>query len=347
MFASLSYAYSILRPIQDEIRRRGDDVAWYLQGVCPDYLRPDEKRLNTIQEVLDYDPIAVFAPGNFIYDFFPGVKVAVFHGLYYKKNDYGDHYKIRGWFDLYCVTSSLFMPRFEELEKEHGFFKVVETGWSKFDEFCPDKIQREPNEHPVVLYAPTFTTKLTSVYELYDEIERLLTRHDWVWYFSFHPKMDKEIIAKYKKLADMYENAIYIETEDKKWLFDKADVMLSDSSSVIYEFLWFGKPAVTYRNTFPDAHLLNTTRPEEIEGAIGKALQRPDELMININNFMDVVHSFRDGKASVRILDAVDDFILNYKGKIKKKPLNFFRKLRFRKKAHYFPFGPRYKKKAK
>ena len=63
-FVSLSYAYPILRPIQSEIWRRGDEVAWFFTSPCDQYLHEGEKQLKTIKEVMEYNPIAVFAPGN-------------------------------------------------------------------------------------------------------------------------------------------------------------------------------------------------------------------------------------------------------------------------------------------
>lgn len=333
-----------MRPIEEEIRRRGDDVAWYIEDPCPVCLEEGEKQLKTIKEVIDYDPIAIFAPGNYIYDFFPGVKVEVFHGLYYKRVDYGDHYRIRGLFDMYCTTSPLFTPTFKELEKKHGYFKVYETGWSKFDGFFKYEETSVNNKRPVILYAPTFTTQFNSAPHLYEKIEELLQTKDWEWIFTFHPKMGQELIGQYKQLAAKYNNAVYSEEADKVPLLKKADVMISDASSIIYEFLWLDKPVVTYKNTFPGKHLIDIDSPESLEPAIERGLERSDELMGDIRAFMNLVQPYHDGKTSARILDAVDDFILNYKDKIKKKPLNLFRKFKMRKKAHYFPFGPKYKK---
>ena len=81
LFVTLPYAYSILRPLEQEIRRRGDTAAWFIERGCPDALEEGEVRLQTVRDVVDYNPVAVFAPGNYIPDFFPGVKVALFHEI--------------------------------------------------------------------------------------------------------------------------------------------------------------------------------------------------------------------------------------------------------------------------
>ena len=56
-FVSLSYSYSILRPLQAEIWRRGNDAAWFIEEPCEDQLVEGERRLHSIQEVMDYNPI--------------------------------------------------------------------------------------------------------------------------------------------------------------------------------------------------------------------------------------------------------------------------------------------------
>ena len=44
-----AYSYPILRPLQDEIRRRGDEVAWFVEPDCPVLLDQDERWLQSVR----------------------------------------------------------------------------------------------------------------------------------------------------------------------------------------------------------------------------------------------------------------------------------------------------------
>lgn len=346
LFVSLTYSYSILRPIQAEIRRRGDEVAWYIEDSCPVYLKEGEIHLKTIKEVIEYNPIAVYAPGNYIYDFFPGIKVEVFHGFdINKRPGKGDHYSLKGWFDLYCTQGEKDTAEFTRLSEKFGYFKVAQTGWAKLDSLFDENGQliKVQNKRPVILYASTFTKWITSAPHIYDEIHRMIQVKEWDWLITLHPKMDAEIVELYKGLSK-YDNVFFYDGDNNIELLEKADVMVCDSSSIIVEFLYLEKPVVTYKNTSPGNYLIDVDQPFLLEESIGKALNRPPALMQNIRNYVNSLHPYRDGKSAARILDATDNFIANYQGRIKRKPLNLFRKLKLRRKAGYYPFGPKYKK---
>lgn len=344
-FASLSYSFSILRPLQEEIRRRGDEVAWFLEPECDNWLVDGEKQLKTYEEVIAYNPIAVFAPGNYIYDFFPGVKVHVSHGYALNKRAQkkDDHFTIRGWFDIYCSHGpNTTLPYLEE-ENKFGSFKVYETGWIKVDPFF-EETGKEVNDRPVILYSSTFTKGITSVYALYDTIREIIQTKPWNWIITFHPKFDdQELISKYKNLSVEFENVQYLPVNEGVDTFRNVDVMLCDSSSIIIEAELMDIPVVTFRNTNPGPHLINVEKEEEVCPAIEKALSRPADLMKSIEDFTMSHEVHRDGQNSARVLDAVDDFILNYRGKLKKKKPGLIRILKMRKKAGYYPFGPKYK----
>lgn len=340
-FVTFPYSFAILRPLQAEIWRRGDEVVWFFENSQDSkYIEENERYLSSIKEIIEYNPVAVFVAGNRVYDFIPGVKVQLFHGLIRKRFDTDDHFRIRGYFDLYCTVGNESTPPYLEAEQKHRYFKVVETGWSKLDDMIqPEKTE---NKKPVILYSSTFTKKLTSTIHLYDTIEALIKEKDWEWLITLHPKLDEDTIAKYKQL-EKYANVSFKDTVESVSLMKKADVMLSDSSSIVAEFLWLLKPVVTFKNNNPGDYLIDIDDPSLVGESLEQALAYPPELMSRIKAYVDWIHPYRDGKSSARILDATDDFIKNYQGKLKRKPLILYRKLKLRKKAGYFPFGPRYK----
>lgn len=342
LFVNLPYAYPILRPLQAEILRRGGEVAWFVEKECPDELRSDEIRLGTVHEVIDFNPVAVFTPGNYIPHFFPGVKVALFHGYpINKRNDHrDDHFTIRGWFDLYCTQGPSSTLVFEQLERKCGFFRVYETGWPKADIYFSSEMQvNARNVRPTVLYSSTFTRSLTSAPLLAEEIERLLVARDWNWIFMFHPKLtDPDILDRYKRIATEYPNTTYVGNTFDVTAMHKADVMLCDSSSIILEFMFLDKPVVTFRNSHPGPYLIDVRRPEEVGPALERALTRPDELMREVRTYTMFHEPHRDCRCSARVLDAVDDFLERGHVGLKRKPLNLIRKWKMRRKFHYWPF---------
>ena len=171
-------------------------------------------------------------------------------------------------------------------------------------------------------------------------IKKLAQQRLWNWIITLHPKInDVELIEEYRNLARENTNVTFNDGPVDIQLLRKADVMLCDSSSIIVEFMLLDKPVVTFRNTNPGDYLLNVLNEEEVEGALEEALSRPEHLMEHIHNYTMHHEPHRDGKNSERVLEAVDDFITNYKGKLKPKPLNLWRKFKIRIKARYFRFS--------
>ena len=68
LHASETYALAVLRPLQRAIREARGEAAWFFDGPGAGYLRPDERRLTSVEEVRAFDPRAVFVPGNSVPD---------------------------------------------------------------------------------------------------------------------------------------------------------------------------------------------------------------------------------------------------------------------------------------
>ena len=333
LYVSHLYSFSIVRPLLNEIRKRGDDVKFFLTR--PEYahlLKPGEEILETARDVIRYNPRAVFVASNGVPDFFPGIKVQLFHGFNAQKRDENKgHFRLRGFFDLYCTQGSSTTDHFLELEQKYQYFKVFETGWPKMDPLF-GKTEIKPSVKPNILFTSTFTPKLSAAHILFDTIRELSEKSEWDFTVTFHSKMNQKVVNRYKNLQSIR----FIETDNTIPLLQEADVMLSDTSSILSEFLLLQKPVVTFRNKMPGHHLINVTESDKIGPALRKALTKPKNLMTKIKTYTDTIHPYHDGRSSGRVLDAAEKFICDYKGKIKRKPLNFFRRAKMHWKHKVF-----------
>lgn len=298
------YSFEILRPLQQAAISSGDEVAWFVVPELRARLNGDELLLSTLGAVLDWQPDAVFVPGNDVPSVFPGLKVQVFHGFGIEKKG---HFRIRGMFQLYCTHGPLTTSVFERLAEKHKNFVVRETGWPKVDPlFHNPEVQCAETAQLKVLYAPTFSPRLTSASHLLPEVQRLLTDRDWSWRVKFHPKMDAQMMEPWEAISgpnyQMVGGGILPHLQ---W----ADVLLTDTSSVAAEFMLLDKPVVSYRNRKPGDHLINITQPSELEPVL-------DDLVAGVGLNQDKrrlyaqnMHPYGDGLSSQRVLQAVREVL--------------------------------------
>jgi CDP-glycerol glycerophosphotransferase (TagB/SpsB family) len=319
--------------LQVEAVRRGHEVRWLIIGdASTNLLNSDEHACASVADAVTYKPDAVFAPGDRIPAFIPGLKVGVFHGLNEDKR--GNTYPDRGQFDLYCTEGPTRTNMLAPLSEKCGYFKVKETGWLKLDAILNPRKTTSSYDRPQILYASTFTPRLSGAEALHAEIKRLSQQEKWQWLITLHPKTDPQTVAKFKALQN--DNLSFHGTEEVIPLLHRAEVIVSDNSSVLQEFLLLGKPVVTYRNRNPQACLINIQEPRELEGAIESALNPDSSTLQAIKAYKSSVTPFLDGKSAGRILDATEEMLIS--GWRDKKPANIWRNLKMRRQLNYFRF---------
>ena len=344
MYISQNYSFAILRPLQAAAIARGDEVRWFVEGSDVDrsFFQSSEVVLDNVEEIVRWQPDAVFVPGNVVPDFIPGLKVAVFHGFdagKLNRRGRNDHFSIRGCFDLYCTQGPNTTEPFQQLAHQRHNFLVKQTGWSALDPLFSNQQVGNPyinhaDQRKTLLMCSTFSKRLTCAPHLFPVIKRFAQEGKWRILVQFHPKMDKDIIEQYKAIQN--DNLTFVETDNIIPLLQAADVMLCDTSSVLLMFLLLRKPVVTFRNVSPESHLLDIQLPDEVEAAIDLALTHPPELMRNIEEYCQQLHPYCDGLSSERVLAEVDQSLMI--GRIGKKPLNLIRMLKLRKKLNYWKF---------
>lgn len=337
-FVTKPYSFSILKPIQDSIiESNSGTVKWFSASSAVNFSSLGDQ-LKSNGAVLDYNPDVVLVPGNIVPHFWPGLKVQIFHGL---DEEVKGFYNITGFFDLYCTTGPVMTENYLKIAKQKKHFLVKETGWPKLDPVYNNKWtfndqkshlidQYDLNpELPVLLYAPTFPSKYTSAPDLHDSIKNL-NNGKFNWIIKFHPLMDKLIQGQYKQLEN--KNLRVVDELNILPIMAGSDLLITDTSSVAYEFLSFDRPLITYKAIARKDKGINIQDPTDLSSAIERSLMNPDEFSINRASCLRGIHPYLDGLSSSRLLKVIEIILTEgLHNELKQKPLNFLRKYQIRK----------------
>lgn len=333
LFCENKYALDILYPLYQESIKQHHEVLWYIhaQKIHKFDWENDVHWTSSMQACYDFNPSAIFVPGNIVPYYLPGIKIQVFHGYAAEKKD---HWIIRHYFDLYLTQGPYFTNKFKELASQHKNFEVYETGWTKQDWIKEhlhdyDDLKKEYLENAkckeIILYAPTFSRKLTSLpvikQALLDTLEK---REKTLLLIKLHPLTKQEWIEEYKKLAAEHKRILFIEDSNVTPYQLISDIMISDTSSTVYEFLLLDKPVITLGSIAKDIFWINITDssllPQAIEEVIydPKAIQRRQWVVNNYDPHLD-------GSCCNRMLETVNNYIQQH-GIPSKRNLNIWRR---------------------
>lgn len=336
LFCENKYAIDILNPLQEEAAKEGDnDVLWYVhRKKIPDFpLKDKVKYTFEMQEVKDFHPDAIFAPGNIVPYYLSGVKVQIFHGYAAEKKD---QFHIRNYFDLYLTQGKYFTDEFLKLKEKYRDFEVVETGWTRQDWVFANlhsyddrkkELLAKYGKKTMVLYAPTFSPKLTSLPHIKEQLRELAQKEDVLVMIKLHPLTCQEWVEDYKALASECENVIFVDDFTIAPYILMSDVMISDTSSTVYEMLLQDKPVITLRSIAQkDAiYWCNIDKPEQLMDAYKETMSNDSKYTELRRWIIDNYDPYLDGNVSHRMLDAARDYIRR-NGVPEKRKLNFWRK---------------------
>ncbi len=316
LFCEHKYAISILKPLSDYANTTNKhDILWFVdeRNIINFPYAEEVQWTNSIQEVYNYSPEAIFVPGNIVPYYLPGVKAEIFHGYAAEKKD---HWVIRRYLDMYLTQGPFFTKRFKELAQKYKDFEVVETGWTRQDwiyqnlkTYDPlrNKWLKEYDRKNIVLYAPTFSPSLTSLPHIKDSLIQLVRNKNILLLLKFHPLTDKKWVEEYKELAKQEQNILWIDDHNVTKYMLIADLMISDTSSTVYEFLLLDKPVITYKNVAKNKYWLDIDHLDLIKAY--EEAKEQDTYQKERQWIIDNYDPYLDGKVAERMFAAVENYI--------------------------------------
>ena len=343
LFATERYALPILQPLADALLAAGHEVhAWFVAGAAGARMPAPVRMVERAHGAVTLRPAAVFSAANWVPTFVSGAKVQVFHGFNVEKRDSArGHFRVRGMFDLYCTQGPATTAPFQALAEVAGHFKVVETGWPKLDPlFGPEDARvvgwrEQAAGRPVVMFASTFTERLSAAPHLHAQIAAQVAEGRYFWLLTLHPKCAPELVDRYRALAGA--NAAFVETEDLISAQRAADVLVADTTSVVSEFAVQCKPVVTFRNRAPKPHMIDFGEPAQLPQMLVRALAPDQVLRTALAEYADAIHPYRDGLSSQRVLLATEQLLRGELGPLARKPMGgLLRALQIRKQLGYW-----------
>jgi len=332
LFCQNNYAFGILEPIKQILIEKKYPFIWFIsKKLEQDFpFKSLDQYTTNISKLKSFKADAIFTPGNEVPYYLRGLKVQIFHGLAGEKKG---HFRIRHYFDLYLTQGPYFTREFKKLKSRHKNFDVIETGWPKLDVYGKDKIiydsykKKLLNQHKantILLYAPTFSPKLTSGPFLIEPLEDLAQNKDYIILIKFHPLMKTEWIELYKNLEKKYSNIIIQEEKNIVKFLLMADLLISDTSSVIYEFLLLDKPAITFNNISKNILWENSKDYNQLVKLVEANLNN-DPYATQRKIIFNEFHPYQDGKSALRMVETVKNYI-DENGVPEKRKLSFLRR---------------------
>lgn len=316
LFCQNKYAFGILNPIAEELRKKKHNYIWFVKdNLENDFPYKNQNFTTSISELQNKTSDVIFVPGNYVPHYLEGLKVQIFHGLAGEKKG---HFKIRHYFDLYLTQGPYFTNKFNDLKNRYKNFDVIETGWPKLDIYAShinifndersDLLARY-KATKIILFAPTFSPKLTSAPLLLNHIKTFANHNsDFLILIKFHPLMALEWIKSYKDLANEVSNIVFQEENNIIKFLIISDLLISDTSSVIYEFLLLNKPVLTFNNISKNIIWENSNDVSELEALIHKNLNQ-DPYQNLRTDIYNKYHPYSDGNSALRMVNAVEKYI--------------------------------------
>ncbi len=123
-----------------------------------------------------------------------------------------------------------------------------------------------------------------------------------------------------------------VRTPDIIPLLQAATLLITDTSSVAYEFLILDRPIITYRAAVRADKGIDIDTAGALPAAIERALSRPEEQSAQRQRYLAELHPYRDKDSADRVISAIENVLdSGAQRSLKRKPWRPIRRRQIRR----------------
>ena len=320
-------------PLLDEFERRQVSVVYYTSDkedpllnkkynyVTSEFIGKDNKAYMKLS-VLKADICIMTTPGLDVYQLKRSKNVKhychIFHGT-------GDAcgYRLFGidYYDSVMITNEINGTYIREIEKKRNLKpkELVVSGSLELDRMkvLMGKIPKEKEKKFTVLVAPSWGPKaIFSKYgtQLLDE----LLKNDWNIIIRPHPQSfisEKNLIENLKSKYKKNNNIVWDENINNLYSLNKADILISDFSGIIFEYSFLFNKSFIYteydqnREIYDYSDLSHDTWKNEALKKIGVELK-----IENLKNIVNIINKTVIDKEKIKNINTVKKIVWQKEG---------------------------------
>jgi len=336
LFCKRRESFNILKPLADELDKRKYKYIWYIDPkLFTEFPYKHMMHTNSLEYLSEFNADIIFTPDRLVPYWLRGVKTHIFNSLIFDEEKF---LNMIDYFDLYLTPGSKFTNFFEKLSQKRGDFSVIETGWTKLDTLFSivdddiiswerDKLLAEYSVKYIVLYAPSANEDLTSARALKDAIVKLSSRKDVLFLVHFEEGMAEDIIEQYREIKT--KNIKILDDRNISKNMHIANLLISDTTSYVYEFTLLDKPVITVDTKLKDITWSNLSASGVYLNVI-RTLENRVATRNRREQTLKNYHPYRDGKSSERVVKSAEIYLKEHKVPQERK-LSLFKKWKFKR----------------
>ena len=193
------------------------------------------------------------------------------------------------------------------------YVKSFDEYVSDFAGFVNDIVKKETEkDKKIILYAPTFRGNIYQGFSMLPfDGEKLINSFDENTYliYKLHPLLKNICLPQHPRIIDMFN-------EDTHELFALSDLLISDFSSIVFDYSILNKTMYFYVPDLND-YLKDVGCYVNIDLFPGKICKNIDELIQgiqknevgNLEAFKNIFFEYQDGKNTKRVVELIYDIL--------------------------------------